>query len=352
MHPLLAGTDAEVRKEELRRFVRSTTAVELLCLLLVALVLLLTRDLAALPLAVIALMAAFAASIALFRWRRFFPRQTRLKLAIESWTMVVFTTGILWFTGKIASPLVNLYLLPIIVSALTLGRFVTMLQVGLIAVCHMALAAATPGVDVFSLDYLSRVGGALLPYLVVAYLTTTLSSDINEAREHIENLAQTDSLTGLLNLRAFNERWRSLHSASTQQRAEYAVIMVDLDKLKHLNDTYGHDAGNSALSLVARCLQRCIRGSDFAARFGGDEFIALLAPATSEVADAVVKRLRNSVFATTLDLRSRMVRCSISVGVAMFPKDGRDMRELLALADRRMYKEKDLRRSPAGEASA
>ncbi len=112
--------------------------------------------------------------------------------------MLVFITGVLWFTGKGASPLLNLYLLPIILSALTLGRLVTLLQVAAIAVCHFLLALATPGVEVISLLYASQVVGQLAPFLLVAYLTTTLSADITEARERIENLAQTDSLTGLL----------------------------------------------------------------------------------------------------------------------------------------------------------
>ncbi len=126
--------------------------------------------------------------------------------------MLIFITGVLWFTGKSSSPLLNLYLLPIILSALTLGRLVTLLQVAAIAVCHFLLAAATPGLDVLSLVYASRAVGQLAPFLLVAYLTTTLSADITEARERIENLAQTDSLTGLFNLRMFNEVWQREHA--------------------------------------------------------------------------------------------------------------------------------------------
>jgi diguanylate cyclase (GGDEF)-like protein len=350
MKGLLEGTDAEIRKEELRRFMRSTTAVELLSLLLVALVLVLNRESIGMPWPLLALMAGFAAAIVLFRSRRFFPRQTRLKLAIESWAMVLFTTGVLWFTGKGASPLVNLYLLPIIVSALTLGRFVTLLQVALIAVCHLGLSAATPNQDVFSLAYLGVAAGQLLPFLLVAYLTTSLSADISEAREQIESLAQTDTLTGLLNLRAFTQRLRDVQARAPN--AVYALVMIDLDRLKQLNDTYGPEAGDRALELVARSLQRCIRGTDIAARYGGDEFVALLPGASSEAAEAVVKRLRSSVFNTTLDLRSRMVRCTVSCGIALCPKDGRDPRELLTLADQRMYEDKALRRGVVADQGA
>jgi diguanylate cyclase (GGDEF)-like protein len=125
----------------------------------------------------------------------------------------------------------------------------------------------------------------------------------------------------------------------------YAVLMIDVDKLNDINDAFGHDAGNSALTLVAQCLQRSIRNSDCAARFAGDEFAVLLPGASPEVAEAVVKRVRHNVYKTTLDLRSRMIRCSVSIGVANYPKDGRDVRELLSVADRMMYRDKELRRA-------
>ncbi len=264
--------------------------------------------------------------------------------------MVIFITAVLWFTGKSASPLLNLYLLPITLSALTLGRAVTLIQVAVITGCHIALAAATPGLDVASLPYLSRAVGELAPFLLVAYLTTTLSADITEAREHIETLAQTDALTGLANVRQFNEVWQLEHAACDRNQGSYSLLMIDMDKLKDINENFGHEGGNSAIMLVAQCLERSIRGTDTAARLGGDEFAVLLRGASPEVAEAVIKRVRHNVYKTTLDLRSRMIRCSVSIGVVTCPKDSRDMRELMSLADRRMYRDKELRRTPGAHA--
>jgi diguanylate cyclase (GGDEF)-like protein len=332
--------------------VRSTRSIEILCLALAALVVVWSRALATQLWPVLGLFGAFVIAIAAFRSRRFFPRRTRTRLLIESWSMVIFITGVLWFTGKSSSPLLNLYLLPIILSALTLGRLVTLLQVAIIAVCHLLLAAAAPGTDVVSLVYASQAVGQLAPFLLVAYLTTTLSADITEARERIENLAQTDALTGLYNLRMFNEVWQREHSSAERDRGVYALLLIDMDKLKDINDSFGHEAGNSAITLVAQCLQRSIRTTDYAARFGGDEFAVLLPGASADVADAVVKRVRHNVFKTTLDLRSRMIRCSVSIGVVNYPKDARDMRELLSMADRKMYRDKELRRAPGSEANA
>ncbi len=319
---------------------------------LAALVLVWSRALATQLWPVLGLLGAFVAAIVAFRARRFFPRRTRTRLLIESWSMVIFITGVLWFTGKSSSPLLNLYLLPIILSALTLGRLVTLLQVAVITICHLLLAAATPGLDVISLVYASQAVGQLAPFLLVAYLTTTLSADITEARERIENLAQTDALTGLYNLRMFNEVWQREHGSAERERGVYALLLIDMDKLKDINDAFGHEAGNSAITLVAQCLQRSIRNTDYAARFGGDEFTVLLPGASPEVAEAVIKRVRHNVYKTTLDLRSRMIRCSVSIGVVNYPKDGRDMRELLSIADRKMYRDKELRRAPGSEANA
>jgi diguanylate cyclase (GGDEF)-like protein len=332
--------------------VRSTRSIEILCLALATLVLVWSHALVAQFWPVLGLLGLFVAAIVVFRVRRFFPGRSRTKLIIESWSMVVFITGVLWFSGKSSSPLLNLYLLPIILSALTLGRVITLLQIALICLCHVALANATPGVNVMSLAYASSAVGQLAPFLLVAYLTTTLSADITEAREQIENLAQTDPLTGLFNLRMFNEVWERAHNAAERDRSVYSLLMIDMDRLKDINDTYGHDAGNSGIKLVAQCLQRSIRGTDTAARFGGDEFAVLLPGASPEIAEAVVKRVRHNVFKTTLDLRSRMIRCSVSIGMVNYPKDGRDIRELLSTADRNMYRDKELRRTPGAEANA
>jgi diguanylate cyclase (GGDEF)-like protein len=331
---------------------RSTRSIEILCLALAALVLIWSGALTAQMWPVIGLLAAFALAIVGFRGRRFLPGRSRTKLLIESWSMMIFITCVLWFTGKGGSPLFNLYLLPIILSALTLGRVVTLLQVAAIAICHLLLAMTTPGLDAVSLFYASQVVGQVAPILLVAYLTTTLSADITEARERIENLAQNDSLTGLYNVRMFNELWQREHDACELNRGVYALLMIDMDKLKEINDAFGHEAGNSAITLVAQCLQRSIRATDHAARFGGDEFAVLLPGASPEVAEAVIKRVRHNVYKTTLDLRSRMIRCSVSIGVVNYPKDAKDMRDLRSLADDRMYRDKELRRNPSAEANA
>lgn len=330
---------------------RSTRSIEILCLVLAAMVLLWSHSLGNALWPVVSIIATFAVAIALFRSRAFFPGRTRTRLLIESWSMLLFISGALWFSGKVESPLLNLYLLPIMLSALLLGRLVTLLQMGIIVLCHALLALSTPGIEVLSLPYASLAVGQLAPMLLVGYLTATLASDITEAREKIENLAQNDTLTGLFNQRMFNDIWQREHLKCERDGGRYALLMVDMDKLGEINEGFGHEAGNSALLLVAQCLQRSIRATDHASRFGGDEFAVLLPGANPEVADAVVKRIRHNVYKTTLDVRSRMIRCNVSIGVVNYPADGRDMRELLSGADRLMYRDKELRRTPGAAAN-
>ena len=292
------------------------------------------------------LLGMFFAAIVVFRSQRLFHSRTRLRLSVESWSMMAFVTGVLCLTGRGSSPMLNLYLLPVILSALTLGRFVTLLQVAVICLIHVGLAFATPGLQVLSLAYASAAVGELAPILLVGYLTATLAADVTEAREHIEALAQTDPLTGVLNLRTFNAAWQRVHTAGESAQTPHAVLMVDIDHLKNVNESFGHAAGDSVLTLVARALQRSIRNTDYAARYAGDEFTVLLPGATPAVAEEVIARIRNNVYKTTLDLGTRMIRCSVAVGVANYPKDGREMRDLLSSAEGNMYRDKQLRRPP------
>jgi diguanylate cyclase (GGDEF)-like protein len=343
---MTAGLDAEIRQHELKRFVKSVAVVDALLLTVVGLYFLLGADPEARPAAILIAMAVFAVTATVLRIRRLFPRQTRLKLAVETWLMVSFITVILYFSGKDESPLVNLYLLPLIVCALTLGRIVTLLQVALVAALYMLLAADNPRVDVVSAAYIARSLGVLVPYMLVAWLTTTLANDVYTARNRIENLAQTDTLTALFNLRTFNEIYKREHAAAERQGRVFTLLLIDLDGLKAINDSFGHEAGNNAIVMVANSILRSIRTTDFAARLGGDEFVALLTGADHESGQAVATRIRNNVTSTSLNIGPRMIRCSVSIGSASYPKDSRDMKELMSLADRRMYRDKELRKPP------
>jgi diguanylate cyclase (GGDEF)-like protein len=125
--------------------------------------------------------------------------------------------------------------------------------------------------------------------------------------------------------------------------------MVDVEHLKAINDAHGHEAGNRAVKLVAEALQRLTRSADIVARLGGDEFVVLLTAADKAVAEEVAQRVRNVVFATTLEVEGTIARLKVNVGAATYPDNGDSLQAVMTAADRLMYKDKELRDPPKGK---
>jgi diguanylate cyclase (GGDEF)-like protein len=191
--------------------------------------------------------------------------------------------------------------------------------------------------------------GVLAPFVLVAFSTTLLVDNINTAKSRIRALSDRDELTSLYNMRAFARLAEQEHETSTRVERTYSVLMIDIEHLKIVNDTYGHEAGSRAVKLVAEALLRLTRSTDVVARYGGDEFIVLLGGANKEVADEVAQRIRNVVFSTTLEVDVKMVRLKVNVGAAAFPENANNLQAVMAAADRAMYKDKDLREPPKGK---
>lgn len=341
----LRSLNHEIRQQELRRFIRSIAVIEGLLVVVVLTYCLLAPGAVSDPRIVYASTVLYTVLCVLLRARTVFARQTRLKLVIESGLMTAFITVVLWFSGGDSSPLLGLYLLPITLTALALGRGVALLQVIAACVLYVVLATVTPDAHVSVLGDFGRAVARLAPFLLVAYLTSTLAADILAARRRIESLAQSDPLTGLLNLRTFKERHLEAHTEADAAGQPYSLLMVDMDNLKAINDQHGHETGNAAIVLVANCIRRTVRASDVAARFGGDEFVVVLPGVDARTAWEIAQRLRNLVLNTTLDVGFDIIHSSISIGMASFPADGRDAQGLLGLADQRMYRNKERRRA-------
>jgi len=249
----------------------------------------------------------------------------------------------------VRSPLINLYLLPIVTAALALGKRATALVVVLVCVCYPLLEVLNGGVERLTPDFAVTAVGVLAPFLLVAFCTTLLVENINTAKQRIRALSDRDELTAIYNMRAFTRLAEQEHEIASRTERPYSVLMVDIEHLKALNDTYGHEAGNRAVKLVAEALQRLTRSTDAVARFGGDEFIVLLVSADKAAADEVAQRVRNVVFATTLEVDVKMVRLKVNVGAASFPESGNSLQAVMTAADRMMYKDKELRDPPKGK---
>jgi diguanylate cyclase (GGDEF)-like protein len=262
--------------------------------------------------------------------------------------MIAFLTAGLAVSGSERAALTNLYLLPIITAALALGKRATGLVLVLIAVCYSLLQALELGYGALDSAFATQVLSVLGPFVLVAFLTILLSENIQTAKERIRALADHDELTDLYNMRAFSKLSERHAKLAQRSDAIYALLMVDINGLKKINDDFGSEAGNKAIRLVADALIRLTRSSDILARYGGDEFAVLLANADASIAKDVAQRIRNVVFSTTLEADSRIVRVQVAVGIGCMPRDGKTLREVMAAASGDLYKDKEGRERPAG----
>jgi diguanylate cyclase (GGDEF)-like protein len=169
------------------------------------------------------------------------------------------------------------------------------------------------------------------------------------AQDQLQRLAHFDFLTGLPNRNLFNQFLAHAFAKAERNSAPLGLLFIDLDGFKQVNDTYGHDAGDHLLVTFTQRLRRCLRKSDTlarhggtgtAARLGGDEFVVLIddAASPSELA-AVAKRIL-AVAAEPFDLAGPRGQVTASIGISIFPDDGREIDDLVKAADNAMYEAK------------
>lgn len=250
-------------------------------------------------------------------------------------------------TGAAHSFFVPLYLVPLVGAALAFGRWwIILLLATLIAALGFALGAMTPQVDISGPEFGVQLLAVLAPGAAVALIIAVLIEQMQSAVQRISDLASTDALTGLLNLRSFEEILHQEHRKAERFGRPYTLVVVDVDNLAQINESMGHDAGSQIVSAVASAITRSIRSSDVAARLGGDEFIVLLTEADSAMGGAIATRIRNNVYAGTVSVANRLVRANVNVGTANFPEDHLYPKELMILAEQNMQQDRALRRAP------
>ena len=161
--------------------------------------------------------------------------------------------------------------------------------------------------------------------------------ELDDSRQALRHLAQHDGLTGLPNRALFQDRLRQAMAQARRSDACIAVLFVDLDGFKQVNDSYGHHTGDLLLGAVALRIQGCVRDSDTAGRIGGDEFVILLSAIELERdALAVAEKVR-AALAMPFELDTSTQQISASIGVALFPRHGDSEHALALAADTAMY---------------
>jgi diguanylate cyclase (GGDEF)-like protein len=215
-------------------------------------------------------------------------------------------------------------------SAADLARDIAALQAVITHALREDLDSMDPEVFADTVERLAEVAGtiqaAAAEELVVA-----------RSRE-LESLANTDPLTGLHNLRYLQSQIRQLLGVFKRYELPFAVLLLDIDGLKRVNDAHGHQAGDRVLMQVAMSLRRSIRTVDTAARLGGDEFCVLAPNQKADAAQVLAERLAAAVEQEVATPEGPAV--GISIGVVSCPEHGEEPEELMEVADRAMYRAK------------
>ena len=177
---------------------------------------------------------------------------------------------------------------------------------------------------------------------LLQFVSTQVAAAVErkQAESRLRFLALHDPLTHLPNRTLFHDRFEVALRRARREREHLAVLYLDLDDFKRINDGHGHEAGDRLLCEVARNLERCVRSSDTVARLGGDEFALILVNSEPRELDGtIVNRVREAV-ARPLGVDGTALSVSASIGVAVYPVDGDDQESLLRHADTRMYSRK------------
>ncbi len=187
-------------------------------------------------------------------------------------------------------------------------------------------------------DYVeSRLGSGNIIGGFQARFIWTLLTRLKRTNEQVTELAHHDSLTGLPNRILFYDRLNQAISRASREKETFAVLYLDLDGFKKVNDRFGHDVGDALLCEAAKRIRACVRASDTVARMGGDEFTVILCNVkTAKSKDRVAKKIIEAIASPFL-LNGKECSVSVSIGIALYPGHGETAEQLVKIADAAMY---------------
>ena len=184
-----------------------------------------------------------------------------------------------------------------------------------------------------------------LPFISV-YLRE--ATPVIEARRLMDTLRDAnlrDPMTGLNNRRFLEEFVDTLVASVQRRKTTLAILMLDLDYFKMVNDTHGHDAGDTVLKELAKVLKQCVRSSDMVIRYGGEEFLIILQEIESAASIAIAETIRQRVEAMKIQIGALTLQKTISIGVAEYPKDSETFWQAVKFADVALYRAKETGRN-------
>jgi diguanylate cyclase (GGDEF)-like protein len=264
------------------------------------------------------------------------------RVVLEGSGAILFLTMLVLLTGRVSSPFFFLYPLLVAGAALVAAPRVTVTLAVETAVAYGLAVLSGPMDSVTIRDTLARVSLNLVALILLAYSGMVVSRVQTRTRNAAIRLSTVDSLTDLYN-RAFlfNSVDREIQRTRRFRRG-FCLLMMDLDGLKTINDYYGHFTGDVVLRGVAQAIRAGLRGIDVAARYGGDEFVAVLPETDPTGAYVVAEKIRQLVSDLHIRAEGHDVATSLSIGVVSYPDDGQTADELMIAADEAMYSSKRL----------
>ena len=216
----------------------------------------------------------------------------------------------------------------------------------IITVRLIALFAAGPGaVELFGKHLAALAFLALYDTLVLLATLGFLMLANDRLRAELQRLAMLDPLTEALNRRSFGDFVRRELARSQRSGSTVSLLMMDLDRFKHINDRFGHESGDKVIRSFVETAHRCLRNHDLLARYGGEEFCVLLPDTPLAEAQGVAERLREAVSRSPVRIGNHSVSFSVSIGVACSEQFGRKLDALLRAADTALYRAKELGRN-------
>ena len=261
------------------------------------------------------------------------------KFVVEGTVAITFAAILVLLTGQGESPF--FFTFPLIVggAALVVSPRAT---VGLAAAASLAyvLAVAVGRTDPFPRTAIAAVGVNLTALLLLAYVAMVIAREQRRARDEALRLSTIDPLTALSNRGHFFAALEREISRSARTGRRFCLLMMDLDELKAINDRFGHFHGDRVLRSVGEVIRSSVRRIDTAARYGGDEFVALLPETDPTGAWVLAEKIRLGVGELSIDVAGNALKTTLSVGVVTHPDDGGTADELMIKADEAMYASK------------
>jgi diguanylate cyclase len=265
---------------------------------------------------------------------------------------IVASLAALWIAFQLRKKYSALAILAKLSSALIMGLAITGMHY-----TGMAAARFSPDSVCLAADSTARldnatlavvIGVATMSILIITLVISAidahyhahaakLADSLQAANEQLRNIALSDNLTGLPNRLLLEDRMEQAVRRADRENGRFAVMFIDLDRFKPVNDTFGHKVGDEVLKAVAQRLKACVRRADTVARTGGDEFVIVLGVVGKDKDAAMIGRKVLDELSRPVHVDRHEVGISCSIGISLYPNDGKGMDTLMANADVAMY---------------